>query len=190
MRIPPCSFPSPFPSPGCGTGSPFSTQDLRSTQAGQVDQINQGLASGLISQREASGLLGQQGAISKAIDLASSDGFVDPFERMGIKSMQAKASGDIFQSQFNCETGNPFMDPGFSLRQGSQLSQLAGGIASGAVTGGEAAGLLGEQAGIAGQAAAAQPGGINPFESAGLNARQTLAQWGINSAQFNWNFDF
>lgn len=189
MRIPNSPFPSCLPTPGCG-GSPFSTQDLRSTQAGQLEQINQGLASGLISQREATGLLGQQGAISKAIDLASADGFVDPFERMGIKSMQAQAGGNIFQSSFNGEMGNPLMDLGFSARQGSQLSQIAQGIASGSVTGGEAAGLLGQQAGIAGQAAAAQFGGINPLESAGLNARQTLAQWGINSAQLNWNFDF
>jgi hypothetical protein len=122
--------------------------------------------------------------------MASADGFVDPFERMGIKSMQAQSSGDVFQSTFNGEMGNPCMDLGFSLRQGSQLSQISQGIASGLMTGGEAAGLLGEQAGIAGQAAAAQPGGINPFESAGLNARQSLAQWGINSAQFNWNVDF
>lgn len=169
--------------------SSFVDAGARNRQANHVDLIGQGLQAGLLSQKEAGGLMKQQGDISKALEAAKADGTISPQEAMGLKMMQMKASMDLMKSLFNGETGNPFANPDVTGTQGSQLGQIAQGIRDGSLNGHEASSLLGQQSGIANSVAGAQADGfMNIFEQLNVRGQQTGAQFGIDFLRNNGAF--
>lgn len=183
------SAPSTQPQRPMDFASSFVDAGARNRQANQVDLIGQGLQSGMLSQREAGGLMKQQGNISKALEAAKADGKITPQEAMGLKMMQMKAAMDLMKSLFNGETGNPFSAPGVTGTQGNQLGQIAQGIRDGSLNGHEASSLLGQQSGIANSVAGAQAdGSMNIFEQFNVHSQQAGAQFGIDFLRNNGAF--
>jgi hypothetical protein len=169
--------------------SSFVDSGARNRQANQVDLIGHGLQSGLLSQKEAGGLLKQQGNISKALEAAKADGTISPQEAMGLKMLQMKAAMDLMKSLFNGETGNPFSSPGITGTQGDQIAQISDGIRDGSLNGTEASSLLGQQGGIADSVAGAQADGfMNLLEQFGVRGQQAGAQLGIDFLRNNGGF--
>ena len=74
-----------------GTNTPRVDQ----RQANQEKRIDQGVASGALTRREAHRLAHEQGAIDKAENKAKSDGTVTAPERKRLHHMQNRASTDI-----------------------------------------------------------------------------------------------
>ncbi len=68
-------------------------------QANQERRIDQGIASGQLTEREAARLERQQNRINRMEDRAKSDGVVTARERARIKAMQDRASRDIFREK-------------------------------------------------------------------------------------------
>lgn len=84
------------------TGTAFAQADtpvIDQRQANQERRIDQGIASGQLTEREAARLERQQDRINRMEDRAKSDGVVTPKERARIKAAQDRASRNIFREK-------------------------------------------------------------------------------------------
>jgi len=70
-------------------------------QQRQEDRIQQGLASGQLTPREARRLQGEQGRIRAAEGRMRADGNLSPQERARLNAMQQKSSQDIYRQRHN-----------------------------------------------------------------------------------------
>lgn len=164
--------------------------DLITRQNGQLRQIQSGIASGALSEAEASTLLQQQGEIASAIEAAKADGYVSAFERADIAAQQSAAQLGIFDAKTNFDFGAPYENPDLVGEQLEQLNGISQGISSGLLDPEEVATLLGEQAGIASDIDAAQADGdVDPFEQLEVEDKQQLASFRLASLRFG-PFDF
>ncbi|GIW55660.1 MAG: hypothetical protein KatS3mg082_2064 [Nitrospiraceae bacterium] len=75
------------------------TPGIDRRQANQEQRIDQGIASGQLTEREAARLERQQNRINRMEDRAKSDGVVTKKERARIKAAQDRASRDIFREK-------------------------------------------------------------------------------------------
>ncbi len=75
------------------------TPGIDRRQANQEQRIDQGIASGQLTEREAARLERQQHRINRMEDQAKSDGVVTARERARIKAAQDRASRDIFREK-------------------------------------------------------------------------------------------
>ena len=76
-----------------------NTPGIDRRQANQEQRIDQGIASGQLTEREAARLERQQNRINRMEDRAKSDGVVTKKERARIKAAQDRASRDIFREK-------------------------------------------------------------------------------------------
>ena len=76
-------------------GNPVATPRVEAREAAQDKRIQQGVASGQLTQREAARLQGEQAHIDRAEQKAKADGKVTPQERARLDRMQDHASRDI-----------------------------------------------------------------------------------------------
>ena len=156
--------------------------DIAKTQGQQLDQLQKGVASGTISEKEAAEALKQQAAISNAVKVAQSDGFISAAEAKAIKEQQSKAGGDLGKAGKSNEVGSLFQDAKFTEKQAKQIGDLSAGIKSGELDGAEASKLLEGQANIAEGAAKSQDGigKMSASDLKKLTAQQSAA--GLNAA--------
>lgn len=75
------------------------TPGIDRRQANQEQRIDQGVASGQLTEREAARLERQQNRINRLEDRAKSDGVVTKKERARINAAQDRASRDIFREK-------------------------------------------------------------------------------------------
>jgi hypothetical protein len=75
------------------------TPGIDRRQANQEQRIDQGIASGQLTEREAARLERQQNRIDRMEDRAKSDGVVTKKERARINAAQDRASRDIFREK-------------------------------------------------------------------------------------------
>ncbi len=85
-------------------GGPAATPRIDARQARQEQRIDQGVASGELTQRETKRLEGEQARIDRAEDRAKSDGVVTKGERAHLTHMQNKASRDIHHQKHDRQT--------------------------------------------------------------------------------------
>lgn len=81
--------------PAAAASGAAATPGVNQRQANQERRIDQGVASGQLTRREAHRLERQQGAIDRAEDRAKADGKVTTQERRRLHHMQDHASADI-----------------------------------------------------------------------------------------------
>lgn len=80
-------------------GNPTAMPRVDQRQANQDRRIDQGAASGQLTQREATRLQAEQGRIQRAEDKIRSDGKVTPQERARMDHMQDRSSRHIAQEK-------------------------------------------------------------------------------------------
>lgn len=95
---------------GWGWGGWGSRNDVDARQNRQVNQIERGYRDGSLTSREASGLMEQQRRIADAERRAKSDGYVDPYERGQLRSMQNSAGRSIASERRDFEGRNAALD--------------------------------------------------------------------------------
>lgn len=181
--------PGPFPTPFPGTPNPtlkdrLLTPDrsarLADRQADQLEDIQQGVRNGTVSQDEASRLLGQQSRISSATARATADGVVTASEAAQIRRLQAQADNSIFEATTSREFRPSTQDPSVTERQAQQIANIAAGVRNGTITGAEARQLLTEQVGIANAVGQRQDGfGTDPLGDIQVLLRQLQASLNI-----------
>jgi len=89
------------PAPGLDQSTP-STPRIDHRQAVQQQRINQGVASGELTRREAARLQKEQARIQEAENRALADGRLTRNERAKIERMQDKASSHISGEKHDC----------------------------------------------------------------------------------------
>lgn len=146
QRGPGGCFP-PFPHPLPPVFQPDAKS--RATQAGQLDQISNGVRNGSVTAQEAERLLKEQQDIAAYQQKAMADGKLSKEEQLQLASMQAKAALNVYQASHNGDR-NAFakLDQN-AQRQADQIGRLADGRRSGNITNSEAGELLGDQVEIA-----------------------------------------
>jgi hypothetical protein len=135
------------------------SSQLANAQGNQLDRIEQGVANGTISEKEAAKLLDQQARIANEVSRASADGVITAAEQAKIRQMQLGASLGIHQATSSRELSSFTRDPSLAQAQANQVGQIADGIRSGALSGREASSLLTGQANISRQTADARADG-------------------------------
>jgi tellurite resistance protein len=152
--------------------------------ARQEKRIQQGVASGQVSAREAYRLERQQGRIDAAEAAANADGRVSPSERAHLNRMQNQANRDIWQQKHDVNSAQTTMAPAapptstapVDRRESTQDARIRQGIASGQIDAREAERLEREQSRIdAAEAHARADGQISAQERARLNHMQNQA---------------
>jgi len=83
--------------------APAATPRVDQRQANQEKRIDQGVASGELTRREAHRLAREQGAIDKAENHAKADGTVTHHERKRLHRMQRHASHDIHHQKHDVQ---------------------------------------------------------------------------------------
>ncbi|HEX8704142.1 MAG TPA: hypothetical protein VF815_35245 [Myxococcaceae bacterium] len=175
----PSPFPSPFPTPP-SIKDRLLTRDrsaaLADRQADQLEDIQQGVRNGTVSQDEAEQLLKQQAKVSDATARATSDGVITQAEAAQIRRLQAQADNSIFEATTSREFRPSVQDPALTERQAQQIATIAEGVRNGTLTGAEARTLLREQVGIAQSIDRAQDGfGNDPWANIEVMLRQWMA---------------
>jgi hypothetical protein len=151
----PFPLPSPFPrpTPGPTLKDRFLTPDrsarLADRQADQLEDIQQGVRDGSVSQEEAQRLLSQQSRVSNATARATADGVITEAEAAQIRKLQSQADDSIFEATTSREFRTQVQDPSLTERQAQQIASIAEGVRNGTLTGAEARTLLREQVGVA-----------------------------------------
>jgi hypothetical protein len=189
--------PGPFPGPFPGPTPPPTLKDRLATpdrsarladrQADQLEDIQQGVRNGTVSQDEASRLLGQQSRISSATARATADGVVTAAEAAQIRRLQAQADNSIFEATTSREFRPSTQDPSVTERQAQQISNIAEGVRNGTITGAEARRLLTEQVGIA-NAVGQQQDSFGSDPLGGLQVLLKQLQAGLNIYQEQTDF--
>lgn len=155
--------PTPLPHPLPGGLDQFMTRtrsaQLANTQGQQLDTLQQGVANGTVSEKEAAKLLDQQSRIAKEIGNAQADGVITAEEQRKIRMMQLGASLGIHQATSSRELSSLGRDRATTQAQAQQVGQIANGIRSGELTGREASSLLSNQANISRDMAQARSDG-------------------------------
>ncbi len=85
------------------TAGPAATPRVDQRQAQQERRIDQGVASGQLTRREAGRLEGQQARINRAEDRAKADGKVTAGERRHLTHMQNRASRHIKREKHDAQ---------------------------------------------------------------------------------------
>jgi hypothetical protein len=83
------------------------TPRIDQRQAQQEKRIDQGIASGELTRREAHRLERQQGAINRAEDKAKADGSVSAAERKRLAAAQRHASKRIYRQKHDAQDRQP-----------------------------------------------------------------------------------
>ncbi len=87
--------------------SPAATPGIDKRQAKQEQRIDQGVASGQLTKREAHRLEREQGAVNRAENKAKADGVVTAAERKRLHHMQDAASKDIHHQKHDAQVRKP-----------------------------------------------------------------------------------
>lgn len=162
--------------------APLSNADKRDAQ--QEQRIQQGVASGQVTAREAYRLERQQGRIDAAEAAANADGKVTPAERARINRMQNQANRDIHQQKHDVNSASTAMAPAapptsnatVDRRESTQDARIRQGITSGQIDAREADRLERQQSRIdAYEAHARADGQLSAQERARLNRMQNQA---------------
>ena len=135
---------------------PAAPSAVNQREAHQDQRIQQGIANGDLSAREAYRLERQQGRIDAAEARARSDGQLSGAERERLHRMQDQANRDIWQQKHDAPTASTRMAPAapptsaaaVDRRQSEQDTRIRQGIASGQIDAREAARLGQEQSRI------------------------------------------
>lgn len=180
--------PFPFPNPNPTLKDRLLTADrsarLADGQADQLEDIQQGVRNGTVSQEEAARLLSQQSRISSATARATADGVVTAAEAAQIRRLQAQADNSIFEATTSREFRTSTQDPSVTQRQAEQIATIAEGVRNGTLTGAEARQLLTEQVGIANAVGQQQDAfGGDPLAGLQVQLRQLLAGLNIHREQ-------
>jgi hypothetical protein len=176
----PGPFPGPFPLPTPGGPTlkdrfltPERSARLADRQADQLEDIQQGVRNGTVSQEEAERLLSQQARISSATARATADGVVTEAEAAQIRRLQAQADDSIFEATTSREFRTQTQDPSLTERQAQQIASIAEGVRNGTLTATEARSLLREQVGVAQALDRVQDGfGNDPWATIDVLLRQ------------------
>lgn len=166
-----------------------AAQGLQGGQNNLLDMLQQGIASGALSQNEAANLLNQHAGFSDALKNAMADGRLTREEANSLQQQQSQLFQGTMRAMNNFEFGNPFMDPMSTMAQLDQIGRIQQGLGSGLLTPGEGGNLLREQAGIArGLGAAQADGQVDPFEYMANLLKMLGADNNINNQMFNGQF--
>lgn len=158
-------------------------------QAHQEQRIQQGIANGSVSAREAYRLERQQGRIDAAEAAAKADGTVSGAERERLNRMQNNANAAIVQQKHDVNTASTRMAPAapptsgalVDRRESAQDARIRQGIASGQIDAREAERLEREQSRIsAAEARANADGHVSGAERTRLERMQQRASADIH----------
>jgi hypothetical protein len=183
----PLPQPLPLPLPPGGNImdrflTPQRSERMADKQGDQLENIQRGVQDGTVSQQEATRLLEQQARIADAQARASADGVVTGAEAAQIQRMQLRADQSIFQAESTREFGINSPDLATKQIQAAQIGNIAEGIRSGNLTGGEAGSLLRDQSTIARAAGRAESSfGQDPFAKLEVAIRQLHAEYNIRN---------
>ncbi|MFM8899614.1 MAG: hypothetical protein ACKOF9_06655 [Burkholderiales bacterium] len=87
--------------------NPAATPGIDQRQANQEKRIDQGVASGALTQREAKRMEHQQAAVDRAEDKAKSDGVVTQQERKRLHKAQNHTSRHVHRQKHDAQTAKP-----------------------------------------------------------------------------------
>jgi hypothetical protein len=95
---------SASPAPGFAQSGTPSTPRIDQRQEKQQQRIDQGVASGALTEKEAARLQNEQDRIQKAEDKAAADGKLTKKERARIEHRQDQASKHIYRQKHDRQT--------------------------------------------------------------------------------------
>jgi len=140
--------------PNYGTNDPGIQQRMQN----QEQRIDQGVAGGALTPKEAGRLEAEQAKIQQTEQRMKSDGQLTPKERQKLRNMHDRSSRHIYNQKHDAQTANvgrsggsapgSMKDPGIQRRMQNMEQRIDQGVKSGALTPKEAGKLEAEQARI------------------------------------------
>ncbi len=144
---------------------PTATPRIDQREVNQQKRIDQGVASGQLTPKEAAGLENREAKIANDEAAAKADGKVTTAERVKLKREQNRASRAIYRQKHDGQKvapaapTDPTATPRIDQREVNQQKRIDQGVASGQLTPKEAARLENREAKIANDEAAAKADG-------------------------------